>query len=146
MLHALFLVSNSFPSFSIRSMSVPCMPGLKLWHMPLQLMQQAIPSPWQQPLFQMVFCLQVPALNLSSVGYKSPAKSPDRALQPTTVNNGSGTALVFSKAKKVSALQDVVSQVLPGLGLTAMRFMRAALFWVCRECTNSGIIRNLSNR
>ena len=45
--------------------------------------------------------LQVPALNLSSVGRESPTKSPSRALQPAEFDSNSGTALVFKQPKKV---------------------------------------------
>ena len=46
--------------------------------------------------------LQVPALNLSSVGRESPTKSPSRALQPAEFDSNSGTALVFKQPKKVN--------------------------------------------
>lgn len=45
--------------------------------------------------------LQVPALNLSSVGRESPTKSPSRALQPAEFDSNSSTALVFKQPKKV---------------------------------------------
>ncbi len=45
--------------------------------------------------------LQVPALNLSSVGRESPTMSPSRALQPAEFDSNSGTALVFKQPKKV---------------------------------------------
>lgn len=46
--------------------------------------------------------LQVPALNLSSVGRESPTKSLSRALQPAEFDSNSGTALVFKQPKKVN--------------------------------------------
>ena len=45
--------------------------------------------------------LQVPALNLSSVGRELPTMSPSRALQPAEFDSNSGTALVFKQPKKV---------------------------------------------
>ena len=45
--------------------------------------------------------LQVPALNLSSVGRESPTMSPSRALQPAEFDSNNSTALVFKQPKKV---------------------------------------------
>ena len=51
--------------------------------------------------------LQVPALNLSSVGRESPTKSPSRALQPAEFDSNNSTALVFKQPKKVRSIAEL---------------------------------------